>query len=76
MLADLQRIVAPLDQWTEKEQTRAKVESVILDQVFMLPEPPYSSGDKDMMAKQLYGHIWQQSVGGTFGAPGHAGAAP
>ena len=67
LLAELMRIIAPLDQWTEKEQTRAEVETVILDQVFMLPEPPYTPDDKDAMAKMLYEHVWQQSMSGRFG---------
>jgi len=66
LLAELLRIIAPLDQWTEKEQTRAEVETVILDRVFLLPEPPYTPGDKDAMAKMLYQHVWQQSVAGQF----------
>ena len=70
LLAELKRIIEPLDQWTEKEQTRAEVETVILDRIFLLPEPPYSSADKDEMAKLLYEHVWQQSVGGAFGMPG------
>ena len=64
LLAQLQKIIAPLDQWTEKEQTRAEVESFILDQVFMLPEPPYSSADKEAAAKVLFEHVWQQSMAG------------
>ena len=68
LLAELQRVIAPLDQWTEKEQTRAEVETHILDSVFVLPEPPYSQSDKDAMAKLLYEHVWQQSVGGLFAA--------
>jgi type I restriction enzyme R subunit len=66
LLAELLRIIEPLDQWTEKEQTRAEVESVILDRVFLLPEPPYTPDDKDAMAKMLYEHVWQQSMGGTL----------
>lgn len=66
LLAELLRIIAPLDQWTEKEQTRAEVESVILDRVFLLPEPPYTAADKDSMAKMLYEHVWQQSMSGAF----------
>ena len=68
MLAELLRIIAPLDQWTEKEQTRAEVETAILDRVFMLPEPPYTADDKDVMAKMLYEHVWQQSMSGGFGS--------
>ena len=32
----------------------------------MLPEPPYSRADKDAMAKRLYEHVWQQSMGSLF----------
>lgn len=67
LLAELLRIIAPLDQWTEKEQTRAEVEAVILDRVFLLPEPPYTPDDKDAMARVLYEHVWQQRRGGRFG---------
>jgi len=68
----LLRIIAPLDQWTEKEQTRAEVEALILDRVFLLPEPLYTPVEKDSMAQLLYAHVWQQSRGGRFGgdAPG------
>lgn len=66
LLAELRRIIAPLDQWTEKEQTQAEVEATILDRVFELPEPPYTQDDKDEMARLLYAHVWQQSVGGRF----------
>jgi len=68
LLAELLRIIAPLDQWTEKQQTRAEVETVILDRVFLLPEPPYTPDDKDAMAKMLYEHVWQQSMGGRLGS--------
>ena len=30
LLAELQRLIAPLEQWTEKEQTQAEVEVFIL----------------------------------------------
>ena len=39
------------------------METHILDRVFVLPEPPYSQADKDGMAKLLYEHVWQQSMG-------------
>jgi hypothetical protein len=72
LLAELLRIIAPLDQWTEKEQTRAEVETVILDRVFLLPEPPYTPADKDSMAKMLYQPVWQQSMGGQVWSVGYA----
>ena len=66
LLAELRRIVEPLEQWTEKEQTRAEVEALILDRLYLLPEPPYSTADKDAMAESVFRHVWQQSVGGRF----------
>ena len=63
LLAGVLAVIAPLDRWTEKEQTQAEVESFILDQVYLsLPEPPYTSDDKAEVAQLVYRHIWQQSV--------------
>jgi type I restriction enzyme, R subunit len=69
LLAEVQRIIGTLDRWTEKEQTRAKVESAILDQVHtLLPTPPFSEGEKQDLAGKVFTHIWQQSVNGNFKA--------
>ncbi len=63
LLAGVLAAIAPLDRWTEKEQTRAEVETFILDHVFQtLPEPPYTTDDKQEVAAAVYRHIWQQSV--------------
>ncbi|MDA8254894.1 MAG: type I restriction endonuclease subunit R [Betaproteobacteria bacterium] len=70
LLADLQRLIAPLEQWTEKEQTQAEVEVFILDHVYRaLPEPPYTAADKKEAALLVYRHIWQQSASGLFASP-------
>jgi len=67
LLADVLRLIDPLDQWTEKEQTQAEVQTFILDHVYLaLPEPPYTSDDKQRAAERIYGHVWQQSVSGGF----------
>jgi len=67
LLAELQRLIAPLEQWTEKEQTQAEVEVFILDHVYQsLPEPPYTAADKKEVAELVYRHIWQQSASGLF----------
>ena len=77
LLAELQRLIAPLEQWTEKEQTQAEVEVFILDHVFQaLPEPPYTAEDKKEVAELVYRHIWQQSASGLFGSPYKATEAP
>ncbi len=63
LLVGVLAAIAPLDRWTEKEQTRAEVETFILDHVFQtLPEPPYTTDDKQEVAATVYRHIWQQSV--------------
>ena len=65
MLAGVLAVIAPLDRWTEKEQTQAEVETFILDQVYLsLPEPPYTPDDKAEVAQLVYRHIWQQSLRG------------
>ncbi len=63
LLAGVLAVIAPLDRWTEKEQTQAEVQTFILDHVYKeLPEPPYTPADKQEMAALVYRHIWQQSV--------------
>ena len=63
LLAGVLAVIAPLDHWTEKEQTQAEVETFILDHVYQtLPEPPYTIDDKAQVAQWVYRHIWQQSV--------------
>jgi type I restriction enzyme, R subunit len=63
LLAGVLAVIAPLDSWTEKEQTQAEVETFILDHVYQtLPEPPYTPDDKAQVAQLVYQHIWQQSI--------------
>ncbi|NEX23456.1 type I restriction endonuclease subunit R [Thiorhodococcus mannitoliphagus] len=68
LLASLRELLAPMERWTEKEQTQAEVETSILDQLYMnLPSPPFTDDDKQAMAAIIYRHVWQQSVSGAFG---------
>jgi hypothetical protein len=40
----VRKLIAPLERWTDKEQTRAEVEVRILDHLFqVLPTPPFSA---------------------------------
>lgn len=69
LLAALQGLIAPLAQWTEKEQTQAEVEVFILDHIYLaLPDPPYSPEDKKEVAELVYQHVWQQGASGLFAA--------
>jgi type I restriction enzyme R subunit len=69
LLETIQKLVAPLERWTEKEQTQAEVEVFILDRLFdMLPTPPFSDEEKQTVARRVYQHVWQQSASGIFAA--------
>ena len=69
LLASLREILAPLERWTEKEQTQAEVETFILDNLYIhLPSPPFTEEDKQEAAKMVYQHVWQQSANGYFRA--------
>jgi type I restriction enzyme R subunit len=67
LLESLIKLVAPLERWTEKEQTQAEVKVLILDKLYnALPTPPYTDSDKEAMAQRVYQHVWQQSASGYF----------
>jgi type I restriction enzyme R subunit len=71
LLESVLTLIAPLERWTDKEQTQAEVEVGILDHVFQtLPTPPFTTDEKQIAAKRVYQHLWQQSaaigVGSAF----------
>jgi type I restriction enzyme R subunit len=69
LLESLRQLIAPLQRWTEKEQTQAEVKTFILDQLYQtLPTPPFTAQDKDAMADQVFRHVWQQSATQYFSA--------
>ena len=47
LLAGVLQVIAPLDRWTEKEQTQAEVETFILDRVYQ------------QLSQNIGGHLWQ-----------------
>lgn len=67
LLAAVKARLAQLDRFWEKEQTKADVEVFILDEVFAsLPTPPFTPAEKKLVAANVYAHVWQQAVIGTF----------
>ena len=67
LLAAIKTRLAGLDRFWEKEQTKAEVQVFILDEVFTsLPTPPFTLGEKEAVASDVYDHIWQQSISGNF----------
>jgi type I restriction enzyme R subunit len=68
LLDALRKLIAERERWTEKEQTQAEVEVLILDSIYQsLPTPPFSDIEKETIAKNVYQHVWQQSVSGNLG---------
>jgi type I restriction enzyme R subunit len=69
LYAALCNLIEQRERWTEKEQTQAEVEVLILDSLFAsLPTPPFSIEEKETVAKRVYQHVWQQSATGHFAA--------
>ena len=69
LLGALRNLIAERERWTEKEQTQAEVEVLILDSLFeALPTPPFSAEEKELVAQRVYQHVWQQSASGQFTA--------
>ena len=67
LLSSLKARLAALDRFWEKEQTKAEVEVFILDEVYKnLPSPPFTAEEKELVAKNVYAHVWQQAMGGGF----------
>jgi type I restriction enzyme R subunit len=67
LLDSLRKLIAQRERWTEKEQTQAEVEVLILDNLLeALPTPPFTEDEKKAMAKRVYQHVWQQSASGCF----------
>jgi type I restriction enzyme, R subunit len=69
LLASIKARLEQLDRFWEKEQTKADIEVFILDEIFAgLPTPPFSVEEKELLAKNVYAHVWQQAVRGDFSA--------
>jgi type I restriction enzyme, R subunit len=67
LLQEVQALLAPLEQWTQKEQTQAEVEVFILDHLYpLLPSPPFTEIDKQAAAREVYSYIWQQGTSSEY----------
>ena len=69
LLDSLRKLISQRERWTEKEQTQAEVEVLILDHIFSaLPTPPFTEDEKHLVSKRVYQHVWQQCTSGHFAA--------
>ena len=67
LLASIKAHLAELDRFWEKEQTKAEVEVLILDEIHTkLPSPPFTTEEMKVVAGEVYAHVWQQAVSGEF----------
>ena len=67
LLASIKEQLAKIDRFWEKEQTKGDVKVLILNKVHAsLPTPPFTDGEKQVVADNVYAHIWQQAVSGEF----------
>src|SRR4029077_20802689 len=67
LLAAIKTRLAELDRFWEKEQTKADVEVLILNEVFIkLPPPPFTAEEKKSLAGNVYAHVWQQAMNREF----------
>jgi len=65
LLGSLQALLKPMELWAQNEQTRAVVETHILDELWrLLPTPPFSDDDKQLAAARVYEFVWQRSAAG------------
>ena len=68
LLEAMGKLIGQRERWSEKEQTQANVEVLILNHLFSAqPSPPFTDDEKPTVAKQVYQHVWQQSASGDFG---------
>lgn len=69
LLAALKDMLKPMPQWTRNVQTQAEVEVFILDRLCgFLPAPPFTPGETQALARQVYDYVWQRSASGhAFG---------
>ena len=67
LLSSLNRLLQPIQDWTQKAATQAEVRIFILDTLWQsLPRPPYNDRDAEDAANRVYNHVWQRSASGVL----------
>jgi type I restriction enzyme R subunit len=66
LLQSIETHLTNFENWTAKEQTRADVETFVIDHVVMnLPQPPYTEEEAQELAGRLYNFVFQQALAGA-----------
>lgn len=65
LLASLQDLLRPMEEWTQKAATQAQVRVFILDSLHRtLPRPPFTESETEEIATRIYDYVWQRSASG------------
>ena len=68
LLASLQELLRPMQDWTEKAATQAEVRVFILDSLYQsLPRPPFTEAETEEIAGRVYDYVWQRSASSEDG---------
>ena len=58
-----------MQNWTKNTQTQADVKMFILDSLWgLIPRPPFSESDTEVLAERVYDYVWDQYSAGAFAA--------
>ncbi len=69
LLAALKERLASMRNWTKNTQTQADVKMFILDSLWdLIPRPPFSEAETEVLANRVYDFVWDQSSSGAFAA--------
>ncbi|WP_291606108.1 type I restriction enzyme endonuclease domain-containing protein [Bradyrhizobium sp.] len=65
LLASLQELLEPMQNWTQNTTTQAEVKIFILDTLWQsLPRPPFSDEETEALAGRVYDYVWQRNTSG------------
>jgi type I restriction enzyme R subunit len=66
LLKSIETHLKSFENWTGKEQTRAEVETFVLDHVLTsLPQPPYTPTHAEELATKIFDFVFQQALSGA-----------
>ncbi len=66
LLSSLEKLLKPIQDWTQKTATQAEVKVFILDQLYeSLPRPPFTDEDIEHVSDSVYNFVWSKSASHT-----------
>lgn len=66
LLGRLNELLEAIEDWSQKEHTRADVKVCIVDTLYKtLPRPPFTEADTYAVADKVYEYVWRRAAGGN-----------